>query len=385
MPADRLQHIPFSGIREVFEECDRLEAQGEDIVHLEIGRPDFDTPAPIKEAAVEALDAGHVHYTSNWGIAPLREAIAEKFAAENGLRYDPTDEVIVTTGATEAVLTTVLAQVDPGDEVLVPDPCWTYEPSIRMAGAEPVAYRLDPADGFQPDLDSLAAAVSPETTLLVVNSPHNPTGSVLTPDRAAALRDFAVSNDLLVLSDEIYEQIRFDRKHVSLAALDGMFDRTVTVNGFSKAYSMTGWRLGYLAAPAPLAAEIVRIRQFTTTCAPSIAQHAGVRALSGDLSAPMVAAFADRRDRVVERIAAVPGMTCPDPAGAFYAFPTVPDVADDGESFVWSLLREQGVALVPGPVFSPVHDDRVRLAFSNSIERIDEAFDRIEAWVAERS
>ncbi|MFB6173253.1 MAG: pyridoxal phosphate-dependent aminotransferase [Halobacteriales archaeon] len=385
MPADRLHHIPFSGIREVFEECDRLEARGEDIVHLEIGRPDFDTPAPIKEAAVEALDAGHVHYTSNWGIAPLREAIADKFATENDVRYDHTDEVIVTTGATEAVLVTVLAQVDAGDEVLVPDPCWTYEPSIRMAGAEPVFYRLDPADGFQPDLDSLSANVSADTALMIVNTPHNPTGAMLTPDRAAALRDFAVSNDLLVLSDEIYEQIRFDREHVSLASLDGMFDRTVTVNGFSKAYSMTGWRLGYLAAPASLAAEIVRIRQFTTTCAPSFAQHAGVRALSGDLSAPMVEAFGNRRDRVVERVADVPGMTCPDPAGAFYAFPTAPDVADDGESFVWSLLREQGVALVPGSVFSPVHDDRVRIAFSNSTERIDEAFDRIEAWVAERS
>ena len=385
MPADRLQHIPFSGIREVLEECDRLEAEGRDIVHLEIGRPDFDTPAPIKQAAVDALDAGHVHYTSNWGIPPLREAIADKYATEHDLRYDPTDEVIVTTGATEAVLATVLAQVSVGEEVLVPDPCWTYEPSIRMAGAEPVYYRLDPTDGFQPDLESLEAAVSPNTSLLVVNSPHNPTGALLSPDRAAALRDFAVTNDLLVLSDEIYERIRFDREHISLASLDGMFDRTVTVNGFSKAYSMTGWRLGYLATTADLASEIVRIRQFTTTCAPSFAQHAGVRALSGDLSEPMVAAFADRRDRVVDRIAAVPGMTCPTPAGAFYAFPTVPDVADDGESFVWSLLREQGVALVPGPVFSPSHDDRVRLAFSNSTERIDEAFDRIEAWVAKRS
>jgi aspartate aminotransferase/aminotransferase len=385
MPANRLQHIPFSGIREVLEECDRLEAEGRDIVHLEIGRPDFDTPAPIKQAAVDALDAGYVHYTSNWGIPPLREAIADKYATEHDLRYDPTDEVIVTTGATEAVLATVLAQVSVGEEVLVPDPCWTYEPSIRMAGAEPVYYRLDPTDGFQPDIESLEAVVSPNTSLLVVNSPHNPTGALLSPDRAAALRDFAVSNDMLVLSDEIYEQIRFDHEHISLASLDGMFDRTVTVNGFSKAYSMTGWRLGYLAAPASLASEIVRIRQFTTTCAPSLAQHAGVRALSGDLSAPMVAAFADRRDRVVERVADVSGMTCPDPAGAFYAFPTVPDVADDGEAFVWSLLRQQGVALVPGSVFSPVHDDRVRIAFSNSTDRIDEAFDRIEAWVAERS
>jgi len=385
MPADRLRHIPFSGIREVFEECDRLEARGDDIVHLEIGRPDFDTPEPIKAAAVDALEAGHVHYTSNWGIAPLREALADKFAADNGLAYDPDGEIIVTTGATEAVLTTVLALVDPGDEVLVPDPCWTYEPSVRMAGAEPTYYPLDPGAGFQPDVDALEAAVSEDTALLVVNSPHNPTGAVLSRDRAEALRDVAVENDLYVLSDEIYEQIRFGRDHVSPAALDGMFDRTVTVNGFSKAYSMTGWRLGYLGAPAPLADAIVRVRQFTTTCAPSLAQHAGVRALSGDLSAPLVEAFAERRDRVVERIAGVPGMTCPDPDGAFYAFPTAPDAADDGESFVWSLLREEGVALVPGTVFGDAHDDRVRIAYANSTDRIDEAFDRIEAWVDARS
>jgi aminotransferase len=385
MPADRLRHIPFSGIREVFEECDRLEARGEDIVHLEIGRPDFDTPAPIKTAAVDALEAGHVHYTSNWGIAPLREALADKFATDNGLAYDPDGEIVVTTGATEAVLTTVLALVDPGDEVLVPDPCWTYEPSVRMAGAEPTYYPLDPDAGFQPDVDALEAAVSEDTALLVVNSPHNPTGAMLSRDRAEAIRDVATANDLYVLSDEIYEQIRFGRDHVSLAALDGLFDRTVTVNGFSKAYSMTGWRLGYLGAPAPLAEAIVRIRQFTTTCAPSLSQHAGVRALEGDLAAPLVEAFAERRDRVASRIADVPGMRCPDLDGAFYAFPTVPDAAADGESFVWSLLREQGVALVPGTVFGEAHDDRVRVAYANSLDRIDEAFDRIEAWAAGRS
>jgi len=384
MPAERMETVPFSGIREIFEECDRLEAAGRDVVHLEIGRPDFDTPDPVKEAGIEAIREGKVHYTSNYGVAPLREAIAEKFAADNGLSYDPDAEVLVTTGATEAVLSTVMAFAGPGDEVLVPDPAWTYTSMIHLAGATPAPYGIDPDAGFQPDLDSLAEAVSPDTTLLIVNSPHNPTGGVLDEERAAALREFAVQHDLVVLSDEIYEKIVFDgAAHHSLAGLDGMRERTVTVNGFSKAYSMTGWRLGYLGAPEHLMDALVRVRQYTTTCAPSISQWAGVRALEGSLHEPLVEAFERRRDRVVERIAEVPGMSCPEPQGAFYAFPTVPDGAEDGHDFAYSLLREAGVALVPGDVFGD-QPDRVRIAYSNSLARIDEAFDRIETWVDEQ-
>jgi aspartate/methionine/tyrosine aminotransferase len=382
MFAHRMEHIPFSGIRDVFEECNRLESEGRDIVHFEIGRPDFDTPEPIKEAAVEALSAGEVHYTSNWGIRPLREAIQQKFEHENGLEYSADDEIVVTTGATEAVLTTILALVDVGDEVLIPDICWTYEPAIRMAGATPVRYRLDPERGFQPDGESLSAAVSEDTSLLVVNSPHNPTGSVLTPESVATIADFAVDEDLYVLSDEIYEKITYGESHVSLAAVDGLSDRTVTVNGFSKAYSMTGWRLGYLAGPRALVDPIIRVRQYTTTCAPSFVQHGGVRALNDDsLWRPLVEAFAARRDRVVDRIAAIPELSAPEPQGAFYAMPTVPEAFEDAETFTTRLLREAGVATVPGTVFGPGSERRFRLAYSNSTERIDTAFGRIEEWL----
>ncbi|WP_199243402.1 pyridoxal phosphate-dependent aminotransferase [Halopenitus persicus] len=384
MPADRMSAIPFSGIRKIFEECDRLEAAGEDVVHLEIGRPDFDTPEPIKDAGKDALDRGEVHYTSNYGIEPLRRGIAEKLATDNGLQYDPDGGIIVTSGATEAVFCTVVALVGPGDEVLVPDPSWTYRPSIETAGATRVPYPVSPEEGFQPDVEALAERASDDTELLIVNTPHNPTGGMLDADHAAAIRDVAVEHDLTVLSDEIYEKIRYDRDHVSLGALDGMYDRTVTVNGFSKAYSMTGWRLGYLAAPESLVDPIIRLRQYTTTCAPSIAQHAGVRALEGTLEAPMVEAFERRRDLVADRIADVPGMTCPTPSGAFYAFPTVPEGVDDETEFVYSLLREAGVALVPGTVFGETGAGRVRIAYSNSADRIDEAFDRIEAWLAAR-
>jgi aspartate aminotransferase/aminotransferase len=380
--ADRMDPVPFSGIREVFEECRRLEANGRDVVHLEVGRPDFDTPAPIKQAGIDAIERGEVHYTSNYGIDALRDRIAEKFATENHLTYDPDGEVVVTTGATEAVLATVFGLVDAGEEVLVPDPGWTYAPGIRLAGATPVPYRLDPGTGFQPDAADLAAAVSDETALLVVNSPQNPTGSVLDRDRAGLIRDLAVDHDLAVLSDEIYEKIRFDGcPHHSLAALDGLRERTVTVNGFSKAYSMTGWRLGYLGAPEHLVDPVLRVRQYTTTCAPSISQHAGVRALTSGLHEPMVASFAERRDRVVDRLDRVPGMDCPTPGGAFYALPTLPDGYTDDRAFVFDLLREAGVALVPGRIFGASGQGRVRIAYSNSVDRIDDAFDRLEAWL----
>ncbi|WP_254861560.1 pyridoxal phosphate-dependent aminotransferase [Halovivax gelatinilyticus] len=381
-PAPRMDTVPFSGIREIFEECDRLEADGVDVVHLEIGRPDFDTPEPIKRAATEALEAGHVHYTSNYGIVPLRETIAEKFATENDVSYDPNGEIVVTAGATEAIFVSILALVDDGDEVLLPDPAWTYAAHVELAGGTPVAYDLDPDDEFQPDVDALADAVTDRTKLLIVNSPQNPTGSVLRRERAEAIRDVAVEHDLLVLSDEIYEHITYDGAvHHSLAAMDDMHERTITVNGASKAYSMTGWRLGYLGAPTELIDPIVRARQYTTTCAPSLSQWAAVRAVGSDLHEPMVEAFADRRDRVSARIDAIPGMTCPEPAGAFYAFPTIPDGFDDEVDFARSLLAEAGVATVPGTVFGEVGEGRIRIAYSNSLDRIDEAFDRLEDWL----
>jgi aspartate aminotransferase/aminotransferase len=379
-----MENVPFSGIREIFEECTRLERDGVDVVHMEIGRPDFDTPQPIKDAAIDAIDAGHVHYTSNYGIEPLREKIARKLQRENGLSYDPDSEIVVTAGATEAVFVTFLAFADRGDEVLIPDPAWTYASGVKLANGTPVGYQLDPETGFQPDMDSLEAAVSPSTTLLVVNSPHNPTGGVVDRDRVEAIREFAIEHDLIVLSDEIYEKILYEGTHYSLAT-DEIWDRTVTVNGFSKAYSMTGWRLGYLAAPESLVDPLIRARQYTTTSAPSISQHAGVRALEGDLHRPMVETFEERRDLVTDRLAEIPGMELErEPSGALYAFPHITMDETDDREFALSLLREAGVALVPGSVFGEAGAGRVRIAYSNSTERIDEAFDRIEAWMADR-
>ncbi|WP_339105865.1 pyridoxal phosphate-dependent aminotransferase [Haloterrigena salinisoli] len=379
-----MEEIPYSGIREIFSECNRLERMGEDIVHLEIGRPDFDTPSPIKQAAVDAIEEGHVHYTSNYGIRPLREQIAAKFESDNGITYSPDDEVIVTAGASEAVFISMMAMVDPGAEVLIPDPCWTYAPSVRAAGGTPVRYPLDPENDFQPDIEALESQISDDTALLILNSPQNPTGSVIDDDHLRAIRDLVVENDIYVLSDEIYEKIIYDEsEHRSPASLTGMYDRTITINGVSKAYSMTGWRVGYIGAPKELADVLLRMRQYTTTCAPSISQHAALRALQGDLYEPLVEAFSDRRTLVCERMDDIPGMTAPEPEGAIYAYPTVPDVGMDGREFAWSLLQDAGVALVPGDVFGS-NSDRIRIAYSNSLDRIDTAFDRIEEWVETR-
>jgi aspartate/methionine/tyrosine aminotransferase len=276
----------------------------------------------------------------------------------------------------------MLGLVDEGDEVLLPDPRWTYGAHVKLAGGTPVSYSLDPEDGFQPNLDSMESGVSEQTKLLVVNSPQNPTGSVLARERAEAIRDFVVEHDLVVISDEIYEKILFDdATHYSLSALDGMRDRMITVNGVSKAYSMTGFRLGYLGAPPELIDPIIRARQYTTTCAPSLSQWAAVEAIESDPHGPLVEAFAERRERVIERIDAINGMNCPEPAGAFYAFPTIPDGLEDESDFTWSLLQEAGVALVPGTVFGETGEGRVRIAYSNSLDQIDEAFDRLEDWL----
>lgn len=376
-----MTNIPFSGIREIFEECNRLEEQNRDIVHLEIGRPDFDTPQPIKDAAQDAIEAGHVHYTSNYGHPDLRDRLSEKLSAENGLEYDPSDEITVTAGATEAVFLTILALVDPGDEVLIPDPHWTYEPAIYTASGTPTTYDLDPEEDFQPDLQSIRDGITEDTKLLVINSPHNPTGTVFTEETLARIRDIAIQHDLLVLSDEIYEKIVYGGPHHSLAAFEGMHERTITVNGFSKAYSMTGWRLGYVAAPRELMDPIIRLRQYTSTCSSSISQHAGIRALSGDLHEPIVDAFTRRRDALVDRLNQIPEMSCPTPQGAFYAMPEIPSVADDDESFAWSLLREAGVATVPGRTFGAQGRGRVRIAYAVPVDRIHDAADRIESWI----
>ncbi len=384
--AERMALVPFSGIRKVFERAKALERDGRPVIFLETGRPDFDTPTHIKDAAKRALDAGEVHYTSNYGTPALRAAIAEKLRRDNGLSYDPETEVLVTVGAAEAILAAFLALAGPGDEILYPEPAWlNYAAAARLADALPVPVSLRESRGFQMDPDEVRRRLTPRTRLLVVVSPHNPTGTVQSPEALRAVAELAVQHNLVVISDEIYEKILYeDRPHVSPAAFPGLRERTVTVNGFSKAYSMTGWRLGYAAAPSPIIQAMNRVHQYNVACACSFAQAGAVAALTGpqDCVATMVREFRRRRDLVVPALNTIDGLSCLRPGGAFYVWLNIRGRRMTSEEFALRLLETAYVSLVPGPVFGESGQGYVRLSYANSYERLAEAVERIRRFCA---
>lgn len=387
-PADRVRQIPFSVIREVFEEVHRLEAGGRRIINLGIGRPDFDTPVPIKAAAKAALDNGEVHYTSNWGLPELRSAIARDLHRHNGLAVSGED-VLVTLGANEAVFLTMAALLDPGDEVLIPEPAWPhYVYCAQIVGARPVAVQGRAEDHFWPDPDELARHITPRTRLLVLNTPHNPTGTVIPADRLAAIAALARRHDLAVLSDEIYGKLVYDGAvHVSPGQLPDMAGRTVTVGSFSKAYAMDGWRVGFVTAPQELLQGMLKVHQYTVTCAPAMLQRAAVQALDGDQSD--VAAFRqefDRRRRlVVDRLSAIPGLRLVEPRGAFYVFVDITGTGLSSEQACRFFLEQAGVALVPGNAFGAAGEGYLRLAYSNTYTNLELALDAMAATLAARA
>ena len=380
--AERMKRIPFSGIRKVFEKAKRLEEEGQRVVNLGIGRPDFDTPAHIKQAAKEALDAGMVHYSSNYGLPELREAIAARLERDNGLTYDPNGEIIVTVGANEAVLMSMAATLNPGDEVIIPDPAWLhYFYCARLVGAVPVAVPLREEKEFKLDPDDVARAITPRMRMLVVTTPHNPTGSVLDEEILQALADIAERYDLLVLSDEIYDKIIYDGvRHISFATLPGMRERTLTVNGFSKTYAMDGWRLGYVAAPRALIALLIRVHQYTTVCATTFIQMGAVAAYRGpqDCVAEMAAEFDRRRQYLIPALNEIEGISCVRPQGAFYAFPSIKATGKSSAEIADFLLEEAKVALIPGSAFGQYGEGYLRIAYSNPLENIQEAVERIK-------
>jgi aspartate/methionine/tyrosine aminotransferase len=367
--------IPFSGIRKVFEEAARHEARGEIVIHLEVGRPDFDTPGHIKQAAQQALSDGQVHYTSNYGLVELRRAIAAKLVADNGLSYDPNSEVLVTVGVTEAISLSMLALLDPGDEVLIPGPGFIcYQNAARLAGAIPVTVPLSEENGFVPDASQWAKWVTPRTRMLVLNSPHNPTGAVFPRRALEEIAALCQANDLIVLSDEMYEKIIYDgREHVSIASLPGMQMRSLVLNGFSKAYAMTGWRLGYIAAPGALIDALVRVHQYMAVCATTFAQWGGVAALSGDQQcvANMVEAFDRRRKMLMEKLDGMEGISYVRPAGCFYVFINVARLRLPPVELAGYLLKEARIAVVPWGA------QHVRISYANSYENLTEAMENM--------
>ncbi|MEL6703545.1 MAG: pyridoxal phosphate-dependent aminotransferase [Bacteroidota bacterium] len=375
-----------------------LKRQGRPVIALSAGEPDFPTPRPVCEAAVRAIRDGHHGYTANPGMADLREAIAEKLRRDNGLTYDPATEIVCCSGGKQAIAETVLAVCRPGDEVLVPAPFWvSYPEQARLAGATPVIVDTSPADGYLMSPEALEAAITDKTRLLVFNSPSNPTGAVYSPDQIEAIAMVLRRHPhVLVLSDEIYEYVVYDAEHASIAACEGMRDRTIVVNGHSKGFAMTGWRLGYLAAPAWIAKACAKIQGQFTSAPCVITQHAGLAAYRMHADEPncldgMIAAFRRRRDYVLGRLRAMPGVTCPTPEGAFYVFPDISahlgknaptdTVINDSTALCLYLLEHHNVAAVPGTAFGAPYG--LRLSYAASDDDLRVALDRIEMGLNE--
>ncbi|MDP3062657.1 MAG: pyridoxal phosphate-dependent aminotransferase [Chloroflexota bacterium] len=387
--AQRLQAVPLSGIRRIFEAARQLERSGIDVIHLELGRPDFDTPGHIKDAAKLALDRGDVHYTSNYGTQELCQAIASKFARENGLTYDSAGEIIVTVGAGEAIFLIMAAYLNPGEEVLVPDPGWlNYATVPAMMGARAVPVPLDEDTGYSLTVEALERRVTSRTRGIILNSPHNPTGAGFPRETLEALAAVVDRHRLWVVSDEIYEHITYDgHHHTSFASLPGMRARTFVVNGVSKAYSMTGWRVGYVAAPRELIPPILKVHQYLTTCATSFAQAGAAAALAGPQQcvAVMVAEFRRRRDELYSRITAIPNVTCVRPRGAFYVFPDLRSFGLTSEEMADYLLQEGHIAVVPGSAFGDAGEGHVRISYCAAHERIVEGALRMAQALARLS
>jgi aspartate/methionine/tyrosine aminotransferase len=381
-PARRVIDIPFSGIRKIFGRAVELEREGKRVIHLEIGRPDFDTPEHIKKAAKTALDKGHVHYTPNDGIPALRSAISTDLLNRYGLEYEPQGEIIVTVGASEALYLAYLSFLDPGDEVLVPEPAWmNYFHCARLVGAVPVSIPLSQENGFQLDPDDLTKRLTPRSKMLVLNSPQNPTGAIFSRETLEAIANITDRNNLLVISDEIYSRLIYDgMEHISFASIPGMFERTITVNGFSKTYSMTGWRLGYTAAPRNLTEVMIKPHQYTVTSTTSFAQFGALAAYTGNQEdAEQMALEFDRRRRLlIDELTPIPNISFTRPQGGFYIFPSICKLGINGEAFCSHLIENYQVAMVPGSVFGQSGEYFVRIAYSTSYEDLQEAAKRIK-------
>lgn len=367
----------------------RLRAAGRSIVDLSGGEPDLPTPSPVTDAAIAALHNGFTRYTTSRGLLELRAAIAGKLAEDNGIHVDAATGIVVTPSAKHALFVAMMTILDPGDEIIVPSPGWhSYRALAHLVGARAVAAELSGADGFRLTKDILARARTNRTKAVLVNTPNNPTGRALSRDEVAVISDFVTEHDLLVITDEIYETVRYDeRPHLSIAALPACAERTLTVNGLSKSHAMTGWRLGYLAGPRDLIAEAVKVQEHTVSCATSFVQHAAVAAFADtdDAVRLMVAEYARRRDMVVPALDGLAGISCPAPDGTFYAFPDIRGAGRGGSAeFAEWLLREAGVAVVPGNAFGPGGEGHVRVSFAVPTEVLADALHRMTTALAAR-
>ena len=359
----------------------QMKLEGISVISLSNGEPDFDTEPAVCEAGIEAIRAGETHYGDSRGLPVMRKAVADKFRRENAIEYDPDREVIVTASGKLALYISLLSILDPGDEVLILEPAWvSYNALVTLVGGVPVPVALDPADDFTLTREALEGAATPKTKAVIFNSPNNPSGRVCDEQEIAALCDFARERDLWVISDEIYEHLIYDgKKNISPASRPGMRERCITVNGMSKAYAMTGWRLGFIGSPMPHAAQVLKAQQHVITCAPGFCQVAGAAALNGskEYLAAMVAEYDKRRKAAAAALNAMPGVRCPMPGGAFYLMPEINFRGYDSWQLTEYLLEKARVAVTPGQAFASRAVRNVRMAYATSMEEILLAMERI--------
>ncbi|HEY7031671.1 MAG TPA: pyridoxal phosphate-dependent aminotransferase [Thermomicrobiales bacterium] len=381
--ATRMGRLGTETAFEVLVRARALEAQGRDVVHLEIGEPDFDTPANVIEAGCHALKTGWTHYGPAAGQPDLRQAIADYLNRSRGTVFTA-EQIVVTPGGKPIMFFVILALLEAGDEAIYPNPGFPiYESMINFTGATPVPSPLREENAFALDVDELASLITPRTKLLILNSPGNPTGGVLNREEIVAIAELAVRHDLTVLADEIYAEILYEGEHVSIATMPGMAERTIVLDGFSKTYAMTGWRLGYGAMPTEFAGQIAKLMVNSVSCTSMAVQRAGLEALTGpqDEVRTMVAAFRRRRDLIVAGLNAIPGLSCLSPKGAFYVFPNVSRTGLTSKQFADHLLNEHGVAALAGTSFGKHGEGYLRLSYANSEENLRTALERIEAAV----
>ena len=385
--AKRMETLGTETAFEVLAKAKALEKQGKDVVHLEIGEPDFDTPKNIKEAAIKALNAGYTHYGPSAGIPELRETIAQYISKTRGIKADA-DEVVVTPGAKPIMFFSILALVNPGEEVLYPNPGFPiYESVVNFVGAKPVPIPLKEENDFRLDPEYVKEKITKKTKMIILNSPENPTGGVLTRDDLKAIAEcVADRDDVFVLSDEIYSRIIYEGTHESIASLSGMKEKTIILDGFSKTYAMTGWRLGYGVMRKDLAQKVAQLQTNSNSCTCTFTQMAGIEALKGSQAEPerMDAEFKKRREVIVSGLNNIKGITCKKPRGAFYAFPNITGTGMDCRKLGDHLLYNAGVAVLPGTSFGKYGEGYLRLSFANSIENIKKALDRISKAVEKR-
>lgn len=377
--SQKIQTVEPSGIRKFFD----IVSEMKDAISLGVGEPDFDTPWHIREEGIYSLEHGRTFYTSNAGLKELKEEVAKYLSRRFSLTYDPRHEIMITVGGSEAIDAAFRAMLDPGDEVLIPQPCYvSYEPCVVLAGGKPVIIELQEKDEFKLTREQLLSSITEKTKILVLPFPNNPTGAIMTKEDLEEIVDVIIEKDLYVISDEIYSELTYNRNHVSIASFPGMLKRTVLINGFSKSYAMTGWRLGYACAPKVILEQMLKIHQYAIMCAPTTSQYAAVEALrNGDEDvAKMREAYNQRRNYLMKAFKEM-GLQCFEPFGAFYVFPSIQKFGMTSDEFATKLLQEEKIAVVPGTAFGKSGEGFVRISYAYSIDDLKEALSRIERFI----